>query len=217
MQGKSVNLISHIKTSISVGVEVSGAEAMMAQKSYKKEAGFTVVEVAVVVLIVGVIIAFATPKIANAMRAYRLDQGIRQIVDSIKRAKAQAVGNNKTSSIIVDTENNRIGLLVFSNEGNVLRTDYVSLPQNISFALPPDVVAPVDDAPTSSSVSFPLQDDSTTVHQQDFTTRGFPDVEDNAINAIYLSNGTSYRAVTMNSYGATRTWWWSGGEWKGSN
>jgi prepilin-type N-terminal cleavage/methylation domain-containing protein len=216
MQGNSVNSISHIKISIDAEAEVLCAEAMMAQKSYKKEAGFSMVEVAVVVLIVGVIIAFATPKITNAMREYRLDQGIRQVVDAIKRAKAQAVANNKTACVIADTANNRLGLFVFNNAGDVIRTDYVSLPQDIEFALPPSVVAPFDDVPVETSVSFPLKSGSTTLRQMDFTTRGFPDVDDNAMNAIYLGNGTSYRAVTLNSYGATRTWWWRSSEWKDS-
>lgn len=213
MQGNNLNHLSSIKTNCGAGAE-PGAEATMVQKSCNKEAGFTFQEIAVVVLLVGIVIAFAAPKITNAMREYRLDVGIRQTVDAFKRAKSQAVANNRISSLVADTANNRIGLLVFDDAGDVVRTDFVSLPDDIVFALPPEVVAPMTGAPTSSSVSFPLQEESTSLHQQDFTTRGFPDVATpNAINAVYLSNGISYRAVTINSYGGIRTWWWRDGAW----
>lgn len=189
----------------------------MIRKNRKKEVGFSVVEVAVVVLLVGIVIAIAAPGIASAMREYRLDVGIRQVSDAIKRAKAQAIANNRPASLFADITNNRIGLLVFDNQGNVLRTDYLSLPDDVSFALPPDVVAPVSGAPTSSSVSFPLQEGETSIYQQTFNTRGFPVVASpNDINAVYLTNGRSYRAITYNSYGGIRTWWWRDSQWQGS-
>lgn len=187
----------------------------MIPRSNKKEVGFSVVEVAVVVVLVGVVIAFAAPRIANAMREYRLSLGIRQVVDAIKRAKTQAIANNKTSSLFVDVANRKIGLFTFDNAGNVLRTDYVSLPDDVSFALPANIVAPVSGAPISATVSFPLKSGSTSIFQQDFSTRGFPVVASAAdINVIYMTNGSSYRAVTFNSYGGTRTWWWKGTVWQ---
>lgn len=211
-----MRLLSHIKININAGAEVSGAEAMMVRRDRKREAGFSVLEIAVVVVLVGVVIAFAAPKISNGMREYRLGVGTRQMVDYIKRAKSQAVANNQTSSLIADPPNRRIGLVVRNSAGTVLRTDYYALPRDVSFALPPNVVAPMTGAPTSTSVSFPLQSGSSTVRQQDFNTRGFPAVTGTTMNAVYLTNGTSYRAVTLNSYGGIRTWWWVGGQWRDS-
>lgn len=175
--------------------------------------GFTILELTVVVLITGIIAAIATPKITSAMREYRLNIALRQTADLIQRVKTQAISDNRRSSLVVDTTNRSMGLVVYDVNGNVVRTDYVPLPQNVTFAIPAGVTAPVTGAPISSAVSFPGQSGSTTVFQQDFNSRGFPMVTGGAINAIYLSNGPSFRAITVNSVCGIRTFQWETTQW----
>ncbi len=175
--------------------------------------GFTVLELSVVVLIIGVVAAAATPKITSAMREYRLNIALRQTADLIQRVKTQAVSDNRRSSLIIDTSNRRMGMVIHDVNGVVVRTDYMPLPQNISFAIPSGVSAPVTGAPISRAVSFPGVDGSTTVFQQDFNSRGFPMVTAGAINAVYLSNGSSFRAITVNSVCGIRTFMWEHDHW----
>lgn len=181
----------------------------------RQERGFTTIELAVVVLISGIVIAFATPKIMSAMSEYKLNMTMRQLADVINRAKTEAVSENRRASLVVDTYGKRMGLIVYDEAGTVVRTEFVTLPRGISFTKPSAAIAPIANAPTSSSVSFPRQGASDTVFQQDFTSRGFPAVATaGAINALYIGNDrSSYRALTLTSVGGLRTWWWNGTGW----
>ena len=185
----------------------------MWNETSNKQSGFTLLEGAVVVLAIGAVIAVATPKITNAMREYRLNVAMRQMADLVHRVKTQAVSDNRKTSLVVDTFNNRMGIVTYDVNGNVVSTNYSPLPFGVTFATPPGVNAPVSGAPTGQAVSFPSQNGSSTVFQQDFNSRGFPVVNAGAINAVYLTNGSTYRAVTMNSVSATTGFRWEGDQW----
>lgn len=176
--------------------------------------GFTTLELTVALLIAGVVAAFSTPGIINAMREYRVGIATRQMSDLIQRAKTQAVSENHVVTLRVDTANNRAGVAVYDVNGNEIRVDYVPLPQGVIFTMPSGVTAPVTGAPTTRAVSFGLKAGSTTIYEQTFTSRGFPSVNAGAINAIYVgSNNKSYRALTLNSVGGMRTWIWRTNQW----
>lgn len=172
--------------------------------------GFTTLELTVVVFIIGVIAAIATPKITNAMREYRLNIAMRQVADLVQRVKTQAVSDNLRSGLAIDTGGRRIGLVHYLPDGaTVDRIDYVPMPQGISFAVPQNITPPVTGAPTTTAVSFPRYGTSTTVFVQVFNSRGFPIVAAGAINAVYMTNGNTFRAVTVNSVCGVRKWSWS--------
>lgn len=190
----------------------------MVRETSRRQSGFTMLETAVVVLVTGTVVAFAAPKISNAMREYRLNIGMRQMADLVQRVKTQAVSDNRKASLVIDTANKKMGLTTYDVNGNVVRTDYVPLPQGITFTAPAGLTAPVTGAPTSNAVSFAAKQGSTTVFQQDFNSRGFPVVAPGAVNAVYLSNGNTFRAVTVNCIGGARKWVWtvvhdSNGQW----
>lgn len=184
-------------------------------RNHPSARGFTMIEATIVVFIAGVIAAFATPKIMNAMRQYRVTMAVRQMSDLIQRAKAEAVSQNRNVTLRVDTANNRAGLVIRDAAGTEVGVQYVPLPQGVRFVLPSGTVpAPTTGAPTSASVSFPAQSGSSAVFEQDFNSRGFPAVSAGTINAIYIgSYNRSFAAVTLNSVGGIRTWSWSGSQW----
>lgn len=187
----------------------------MVTHNQRSARGFTLMEATIAVFIVGVIAAFATPKIMNAMRQYRVSMAARQMSDLIQRAKVEAVSQNRNVTLRIDTANNRAGLVIRDAAGAEVGVQYVPLPQGVRFVLPSGTVpAPMTGAPTSASVSFPAQSGSTTIFEQDFNSRGFPAVTTGTINAIYIgSYNRSYSAVTLNSVGGIRTWSWSGSQW----
>lgn len=186
----------------------------MIERTVRLQRGFTLIEMAVVVLILGVLIAFATPKFTNAMREYRVSMASRQLTDLIQRAKTQAVSDNRKVVVRVDTAGNRAGLVVYDSAGVELRTEYVKLPQGVLFTRPANVTAPMTGAPTAGSVSFPAKVGSTTVFEQEFNSRGFPVVTTPAtINALYVGNGTVFRALTLTSVGGIRSWKWNNTVW----
>lgn len=176
--------------------------------------GFTVMEITVVVLVAGILAAFAAPKIMNGMREYRLNIALRQMADLVQKVKMQAVSDNRKTSLAIDTANRKIGLITYDASNNVLSTQYVSLPPGVTFALPASNVAPLTGAPTANAVSFPAQGSSTTVFQQDFNSRGFPAVAAGAINTVYLTNGRTYRVLTVNSVSGLRMFTWTGSAWQ---
>ena len=181
----------------------------------KSARGFSVIEATVVVLVIGLIAAFSTPKIMSAMREYRVSMAVRQMTDLIQRAKTQAVSDNRTVTLRVDTANNRAGIVVLDASNNEIDVQYVPLPQGVRFVMPTGTVpAPMTGAPTAASISFPAKSGSTTLFDQGFNSRGFPVVTAGTINAIYLgSYNRTFAALTMNSVGGMRSWRWNGSQW----
>lgn len=181
----------------------------------KSARGFTLMEATVAVAIAGVIMAFATPKIVTAMREYRVNMAVRQMAALIQRAKTQAVSDNRTVVLRVDTANNKAGIVILDSTGTEVGVQYIPLPQGVRFVMPTGTVpAPETNAPTSLSVSFPAKSGVTNVYEQGFNSRGFPAVAAGTVNAIYIgSNNLTYAALTMNSVGGMRTWRWSGTQW----
>ena len=180
----------------------------------RKPRGFTILETAVVVGIAGIVLAIAVPNISNALREYRANLSMRQLADLMHRAKMQAIANNTQTSLGIDSDTPRAGLIVFNADGTISRTDYVPLPYGVSFGRPADVTAPITGVAVNRNISFPAQGVSTTVFQLDFNSRGFPVVAvPGAINVLYLTNGRSFRAVTVNSVGEVRRWTWDGTAW----
>lgn len=186
----------------------------MTNRAVSCERGFTLIEAAIVVLIIGTVAGFATPKFVNAMREYRASMASRQITDLVHRAKIQAVSDNRAATLRIDTAANRVGLVVLDADGAELRTEYVPLPQGVTFSMPPNVNAPMTGAPIAGSVSFTPKAGSTTEFEQQFNSRGFLVVDSPAtIQAIYVGNGQVHRAVTITSVGGIRTWIWNVDQW----
>lgn len=186
----------------------------MSREIRNRERGFTLLEASLVVLVIGAALAFATPKFVNAMREYRVSMASRQLTDFIHRAKMQAVSDNRGVTLRVDTAGNRLGIVYLNAAGAEVRTDYVPLPQGVTFSMPANVTAPMTGAPFAKSVSFTPKTGSTTVFEQQFNSRGFPTVAaPTTIQAIYVGNGKVFRAVTLTSVGGIRTWKWESTRW----
>lgn len=182
----------------------------MISKRLRQEAGYTVLQLAVTLLVSGSVIAIATPKITKAMREYRANIAMRNIADTLSRAKMQAISENKRAAMMIDTANNRAGMAVLKYDTATTswiidQSYYVALPQGVTFQRP-TITAPTG-VTTSGVTSFPALSGSTTVFRQDFNSRGFPIVASGSdVASIFIGNGQSYRAITMNSVGGIRTY-----------
>ncbi|HKY06278.1 MAG TPA: type II secretion system protein [Blastocatellia bacterium] len=182
----------------------------MISRPSRTERGFTALEITVVVAIAGIVMAFAAPRITSAMRQHRLNIATRQVVDTLKRAKMQAMSENRTASVAVDLDNNQIGTVVFNDDGTVNRVDYIPLAEGISFQRPPDILGDPDGNVTDGVVSFGEQGG---LVRQDFTSRGFPNVAFGANISLYVGNGEDYRAIVMSSVGGVSLFRAEGGAW----
>lgn len=187
----------------------------MNRKTGKLEQGFTMIEIAVVVLLGGAIMAFAAPRITNAMRTYRVNIATRQVIDTLKRVKTQAVSENKRTAFVVDTAGRQAGLAVLNGDNTIKQTYYISLPQGIVFERPAVSTNPAGvSGSLTSAVSFSKYGSSGSVYKQDFNTRGFPVVADGSdVVCIFVGNGKDYRAITMSSVGGIRLYRLNGSTW----
>jgi prepilin-type N-terminal cleavage/methylation domain-containing protein len=190
----------------------------MNRKTRKLEQGFTMIEIAVVLMIGGVIVSFAAPRITSAMRTYRVNIAMRQVSDTLKRVKMQAVSESKRTAFVVDTANRQAGLAILNDDGTVKDTYYVSLPQGIIFERPSVTTNPAGVASSlTNAVSFSKYGSSGAVYKQDFNTRGFPVVASGSdVVCIFVGNGKDYRAITMSSVGGIHLYRLEGTTWKDS-
>src|ERR1044072_4001835 len=165
----------------------------------KPELGFSLGECIVVFAVIATTVGIATPKIARALRQYKINAAMRQMADLIQKAKVEAVAENRKASLVVDAANRKFGLVVYDDNLNIIRTDYVPMPDAVIYVTPTGVTAQPSAVPTTSDISFPAQSGSPTVFQQDFTSRGFLKVANPGdMHAIYFGNGADYRAITLN-------------------
>ena len=75
--------------------------ASRARRLHADSAGFTVIELAVVVVIITVLAAVAVPQILNQMRAYRLGVAARNLATAVQRAKYIATSNNSRAGLVI--------------------------------------------------------------------------------------------------------------------
>jgi type II secretory pathway pseudopilin PulG len=180
--------------------------------------GFTILDLVVTVAVAGIVMAFAVPKIASSVQEFRLRSATNLMADLMARAKMQAVAQNTTCSVVIDTVGSQVGIMTWDASENPVRTDYVPLPSGISFGQPAGTIpGPMTGAPTASNVSFAGQTGHSGVYQQNFTSKGFPNVTAGTIHAIYITNGRSYGAVTLSCVGGIRLWVWDGSSWRGGH
>ncbi|MDJ0569087.1 MAG: prepilin-type N-terminal cleavage/methylation domain-containing protein [Pleurocapsa sp. MO_192.B19] len=74
----------------------------------KKEQGFTLVEMIVTVVVVGVLMAVAVPSLVGLFNQTRVKDGLRQIETSLKEAQKLAMRRGSTCTVTLDNSNNTI-------------------------------------------------------------------------------------------------------------
>src|SRR3989449_11534419 len=78
--------------------------------------GFSVVEMAIVLLIIAIVAAFVVPQIMSYMRMYRLGVGARNVATALQRARYLATSNNTLAGIFV-AESQRADIEQYDPQG----------------------------------------------------------------------------------------------------
>ncbi|MEW6125442.1 MAG: hypothetical protein AB1757_00140 [Acidobacteriota bacterium] len=177
-----------------------------------RQTGFTVLETAVVILIIGLVAAFATPQINYAIKEYRLNAASSQFMDAINKAKMQAISESNQAGIAVDINGRRMGVVTYKDDGVTVESIvFVPLPEGINFQRPTGVTAAPDGVTGSGVVSFPLTDG---YYIQNFNTRGFPVVASGTdVVSMFFGNGKNYKAITISSVGGVRSYRLENAKW----
>ena len=81
---------------------------MQRPNAHKLESGFTLVELIVTVIIVGVLAAVAIPNLLGLFNQTRVDDGRRQIQTALKQAQRQAMRRGTTCEVTLNADTNKI-------------------------------------------------------------------------------------------------------------
>ncbi|HKP11296.1 MAG TPA: GspH/FimT family pseudopilin [Blastocatellia bacterium] len=63
--------------------------------------GFSLIEVAVILMVIGIILAFIVPQAMSWMRLYRLGVGSRDVATALQRARYLATSNNTRAALTI--------------------------------------------------------------------------------------------------------------------
>jgi Tfp pilus assembly protein FimT len=74
-----------------------------------KEAGFSVVEITIVILMIGIILAIAFPRISAAVQAYKLRSSADHIAERLSAVRALALAKNKSVTFSFNNSSGQYG------------------------------------------------------------------------------------------------------------
>ena len=188
---------------------------------YHSARGMTLIETGVVMLVIGIAMAMATPSLTKAMRSYRLNSGAQQVANAFQSAKFSAVRTNAAQSVFINTSTNATAVgATTSATATPLPTgvQFVTLPTSVT--IPTIIANATPNAGTLSgqasngrlAVSFGTVSGMTNFRQASFNSRGLPgpNISPGAVNWVYLTNEQNeLMAITITSAGSIQTWRWN--------
>jgi Tfp pilus assembly protein FimT len=181
----------------------------------RHQAGFTLVQLLVVVSIAGTLGAIAVPMTGNTLSNFRLSGDARRIQNAVALTKMRAASDFSRARLYVDLSTNSFRLQTWRKTGMpawVTEGGSTGLYTGDTFgvgtaaAAPPNTQVAIGQAP-------PCRDDDGTVIGNTacvvFNSRGIP--VDNlgvptAMDAVYVSDGTATYGVTVSATGLIRLW-----------
>jgi prepilin-type N-terminal cleavage/methylation domain-containing protein len=99
------------------------------------QSGFSLLEMAIVLMIIAITAAFAVPPVLNYMRMYRLGVAARNVATALQRARYLATSNNTRGGIEIDSAN-QIDIIQYDPSGGAQNTNagLVTLPLDITIS-----------------------------------------------------------------------------------
>lgn len=86
-------------------------------RSAWKSRGFTLIELVLVILIIGMLLAVVAPSLGGMVRSQRLDRAARTITSMLKEARIRSSTHAKPYRLVLDTQDNTAWLESFTPEG----------------------------------------------------------------------------------------------------
>jgi len=89
------------------------------QQAHRHRMGFTLVELVLVMLIVGITSFIVIPKFTTAVDSIKLDNARHKLADDIRRARHYAIDHHDTTWVIVNVAENNYGIYVGNTDSNL--------------------------------------------------------------------------------------------------
>ena len=116
-------------------MEISRKTAMhdLYCKAYRhRQAGFTVLELIVVIVVISILAAIAVPNIIDWLPNYRLKSAARDLVSNMQKARMEAVSGNKDVVVTFDGSVTP-GFYTFNTNKGVNRIDFSSYGSGVDY------------------------------------------------------------------------------------
>jgi len=168
----------------------------------RKNPGFSMLELLIVIAIIGVIAAFALPSAINFVKGYRLHADASAMASALNVTRFRATSQYTPYRLTINTAQRQfIRERLSQAYGNPFEEERLPLSQGIQFL----TTCPVEPKPGTIGATF--TSGSTSIY---FNTRGLPvdsSGAPNNNNVIYLTNDSGlYDAVTVSLGGRITVW-----------
>jgi prepilin-type N-terminal cleavage/methylation domain-containing protein len=180
----------------------------------RQDAGFTLIEMLVVVGLIGVVSAVAVPMMGNTIANFRVTGDTRSVSNAISVAKMRAASNFSRVRLYVDLTGKTHHLEAWDKTTSHWATEggLTSLSSGVTFSFgvvstpPPNTQTTIGQAPAcTTDLGVAIANTACVM----FNSRGVPidaTLAPTSIDALYITDGTAVYAVTIAATGMLRLW-----------
>jgi prepilin-type N-terminal cleavage/methylation domain-containing protein len=184
-------------------------------KRLRSNAGYSLVELMVVMAVMGVLAAFAIPVVASTSSSIKLRGQAEDVSNLVGLAKMRATARFSKARVFVDQAAQTFVLQIWDSAAKKWVNDNASatLPFGVTFSYgkladpPPETQDEIKFAAECTNDAGDKMEKTSCIN---FNSRGIP-IDSAGVpvggNAFYLTDGTGVRAVTVTATPLIRDWW----------
>ena len=177
-------------------------------------AGYSLIEILIVVGLIGVISAMAIPMTGNSLKSFRISGDARTLTNTVSLAKMRAASTFARARVYVDLDASNYHVETQTTAGAAWVTEGATIPLSTGVSLgfsslttaPPSTQATLAQAPQCRTAADVAIGNTACVV---FNSRGIPidsSASPTALDGVYLTDMTSVYGVTVAASGLIQLW-----------